>query len=141
MKNKTKLIYSNYDPETGISIVRIQSPEVIFKGKARVHPSENDIASSFAGCKYAEIKAYIKYFKNLKNLKQYAIKEITKLYNQLSQRKDIPDVAANYAWTQLEKLKQEKQECEQEIIDLKKELDDSIKMRSEILKRIKKGKF
>lgn len=61
MKSKTKLVYSNYDPESGISIARIQTPHGTFKGKARVHPKEADIASSYAGCKYAEIRAYIKY--------------------------------------------------------------------------------
>lgn len=45
MKSKTKLVYSNYDPESGISIARIQTPYGTFKGKARVHPKEADIAS------------------------------------------------------------------------------------------------
>ena len=46
MKDQAKLIYSNYDPETGISIARIQTPHGTFKGKARVHPNDINVFQS-----------------------------------------------------------------------------------------------
>lgn len=56
---KTKLIYSNYDQETGKSVVTIRNKFGTFTGEAFLHPDER-YASSFQGCKYAEIRAMIK---------------------------------------------------------------------------------
>ncbi len=140
MKSKTKLVYSNYDPETGISIARIQTPHGTFKGKARVHPKEADIASSYAGCKYAEIRAYIKYYKFLAKLKQSSIEEITKLYNQLSQCKTIPNKAVFWAKDQLDILKKEKKDYLRTAKEYQEDMEELINQRSEILKKINKAK-
>jgi len=140
MKSKTKLVYSNYDPETGISIARIQTPHGTFKGKARVHPREADIASSYAGCKYAEIRAYIKYYKFLAKLKQSSIEEITKLYNQLSQCKTIPNKAVFWAKDQLDILKKEKKDYLRTAKEYQEDMEELINQRSEILKKINKAK-
>lgn len=140
MRSKTKLVYSNYDPETGISIARIQTPHGTFKGKARVHPKEADIASSYAGCKYAEIRAYIKYYKFLAKLKQSSIEEITKLYNQLSQCKTIPNKAVFWAKDQLDILKKEKRDYLITAKEYQEDMEELINQRSEILKKINKAK-
>ena len=140
MKSKTKLVYSNYDPETGISIARIQTPHGTFKGKARVHPKEADIASSYAGCKYAEIRAYIKYYKFLAKLKQSSIEEITKLYNQLSQCKTIPNKAVFWAKDQLDILKAEKKDYLRTAKEYLEDMEELINQRSELLKKINKAK-
>lgn len=140
MKSKTKLVYSNYDPESGISIARIQTPHGTFKGKARVHPLEADIASSYAGCKYAEIRAYIKYYKFLAKLKQSSIEEITKIYNKLNQCKTIPDKATNWAEEQLNTLKKEKTDYLKIAKEYQEDMKDLINQRSEILKKINRAK-
>lgn len=140
MKSKTKLIYSNYDPESGISIARIQTPHGTFKGKARVHPKEADIASSYAGCKYAEIRAYIKYYKFLAKLKQSSIEEITKLYNKLDQCKTIPNKATYWAKDQLDVLKAEKEDYLRTAKEYQEDMEALINERSEILKKINKAK-
>ena len=140
MKSKTKLIYSNYDPETGISIARIQTPHGTFKGKARVHPKEADVASSYAGCKYAEIRAYIKYYKFLAKLKQSSIEEMTKLYNRLDQCKTIPNKATYWAKNQIDLLKAEKKKFLDTAAEYQEDMNELINQRSEILKKINKAK-
>lgn len=58
--NRTKIIYSNFDKDTGISIVKIQTPLGVFTGKSTLREEDKPYISSIAGCRYAEIKAHIK---------------------------------------------------------------------------------
>lgn len=57
---RNKLIYSNYDRETGLSTVTIRNKYGEFTGYAKLHEEDQNIESSFAGCRCAEIKALIK---------------------------------------------------------------------------------
>lgn len=140
MRKQTKLIYSNYDPDTGISIARIQTPHGTFKGKARVHPNEINIASHYAGCKYAEIRAYIKYYKFLAKLTQSTIEEVTKIYNKLDQCKDIPNKATYILRDHLDALKKEKETYLNTAKEYGEEINALIEERSKILKKINKAK-
>lgn len=58
-----KFIDSFYDETKGFSRVVVQHLGKKFVGVANVHPEDKDIASSFAGCEYAEIRATIKALK------------------------------------------------------------------------------
>ena len=135
-----KLLYSHYDPETGVSIVRIQTSEGMFKGKARVHPDDQDIASSYTGCRYAELRAYIKFCKYKARLLQHSIKELTKVYNQISQNKEMPKRASRYCLNEINILKEEKNEWLTIAKDIKEEINISITERDKILSKIKKAK-
>ena len=48
---KTKLIYSNFDQETGESVVAIENKYGVFYGFSDLHPEEENV-SSFVGCRY-----------------------------------------------------------------------------------------
>lgn len=63
MKIQITTISSNYDENTGISETEILTDLGSFKGIAKLHPEDKEIASRFAGCRYAETRAVIKYFK------------------------------------------------------------------------------
>ena len=58
-----KIIYSNFDETTGISTVTILTKIGEFTGTSKLHDEDKNISSSFAGCRYAEIRAIIKYHK------------------------------------------------------------------------------
>ena len=58
-----KFIKSCYDPDTGLSFVIMQHLGKKFVGEARLHPEDNENASRYAGCEYAEIRAAIKALK------------------------------------------------------------------------------
>jgi hypothetical protein len=62
---KYEVVYSNYEKETGISIVEIASGKYgNFTGKAKLHPEEDlDFISTYFGCQVAERRAYIKLLK------------------------------------------------------------------------------
>jgi hypothetical protein len=57
------LISSDYNAETGESVVTIHTEEGNFTGKARLHPADADNASRFFGCQIAEQRAAIKWHK------------------------------------------------------------------------------
>jgi len=140
MKEKIKLTYVNYDPETGISIARIQTPIGSFKGKARLHPQDKDFGSSYAGCKYAEMRAIIKYYKEMAKIKGCVIKEVVKLHNQLIQNNKSYK-SAKYTNTMLSELQVEKEEYVNAAAALKAEIKTDIEQRKKILDRINKAKL
>lgn len=57
---KTKLKYANFDETTGISIVTITTPFGEFTGTSRLNEADAANVSKFAGCTFAEMKAYVK---------------------------------------------------------------------------------
>lgn len=134
--NNIKLVYSNYDEETGISTVRIQTPEGTFKGKARLHPKDKNVASRYVGCKYAEMRAWIKYYKFMARLKQSAIEEVAKLNNQLNQDKNIPKRAKEWAAANLKLLEEERKLYKIAIDELKQDLIFEMEERDKFLKKI-----
>jgi len=58
---KWKMLYADYDQDTGISKVWIRTEIGTFSGTAYLHDEDRDIASNFEGCRYAEMRAVIKY--------------------------------------------------------------------------------
>lgn len=60
---KTKLIQSNFFPETGISSAIIDTKYGLFSGVSTLREEDLEIQSSFRGCQYAEIKAIRKAYK------------------------------------------------------------------------------
>lgn len=141
MKDNIKLLYSHYDPDSGISVVRIQTPEGMFKGKARVHPKDLNTASSYTGCRYAELRAYIKYYKFKARQYQIAVKEMTNFYNQLKQNKDTPKKVIYWCEKRLNNLKELKKAHSNFALEIQKEITTSITERSKIIERINKAKI
>lgn len=85
---KIKMIYSNFDEKTGISEVTIMTDIGEFKGTSKLHEEDRNISSHFAGCRYAEMRAIIKYMKQkVKNL-QMQIKGLEDFQSNLSTRSD-----------------------------------------------------
>lgn len=72
----TKLLYSNFNKDTGISTVIIRNKYGTFKGKSKLHESDKDYASNYAGCRFAEMKAEIKCLKKQKADKRLRLTEL-----------------------------------------------------------------
>ena len=60
-----KFLDSEYDEIQGLSSVVIKMNGELFEGKARLHPDDKEKASAYAGCRFAEKRAYIKGLKSL----------------------------------------------------------------------------
>ena len=63
MKIQMKTIASDYNEITGTSEVTVATDLGLITGYAYLHPDDAEIASHFAGCRYAEMRAGIKYMK------------------------------------------------------------------------------
>ena len=57
---KTRLVYSDYNKDTGISTVIINSKYGQFTGVSELNPEDKNYESSFLGCSIAEKRAIIK---------------------------------------------------------------------------------
>lgn len=57
---RARLKNSNFDETTGVSTVTISTPYGDFTGTSKLHEDDEHHVSKFAGCRFAEMKAYIK---------------------------------------------------------------------------------
>ena len=57
---RTRIKYANFDETTGISTVTLTTPYGDFTGTSKLHEADAANVSRFAGCTFAEMKAYIK---------------------------------------------------------------------------------
>jgi len=130
MEINIKIIDSDFNTETGISTTKILTDLGSFTGTAKLHPDDQDKASRFAGCRYAEIRATIKYMKMKKKLFKEEIKLLNHLLgntkNKIS-RKNITEITQNLA--------NDIQECNKNIELLKKSLTATIEKREEFVNK------
>lgn len=73
--------------ETGISSVTISTRLGLFNGSSLVHPDDEDIASEFEGCRYAEGRAAIEYLKEEKRIAIIKLETLKDLYKNYEQMK------------------------------------------------------
>ena len=83
MKIQMKTIASDYNEETGVSVVHLATDIGDIKGYAKLHPEDKDIASHFAGCRYAEMRAGIKYMKTKAKIAKYKLEPLNRIYSNL----------------------------------------------------------
>lgn len=135
---KTKMIYSNYDPDTGESIVKIRNKYGIFTGISRLQEEDRPYESSFAGCEYAEMKANISYMKFRKKILNYQIKILEDFYKSISSAKDfnIDSYESKKLRRKIHELKKEKRSWDDKIKSLKKKMFNAIKLRVETIDKI-----
>lgn len=130
---ETRLIFSNYDEEDGISYVKIQTNIGHFEGYAYLNEEDKEYASKFFGCKIAEYRAIIEYLKErifrtnlelneLKKLDEYMPMNI-KTYEYLKKRINQKE---NY-----------KKQCKEDIRSLRKHINSSIEERFKFLEERK----
>lgn len=94
MKFNLKTIDSAFDENTGISKTTILTDIGKFTGSAKLHPDDKEYASRYAGCRYAEIRATIKYLKVKKAIARNQIKELNKLLNEIRYKPDRQAIEA-----------------------------------------------
>lgn len=59
-----KLLYTNYDKETGISTVTLRTKWGTFTHSVKVHPDDEEIANKWDGCRFATYLCYVDKYKN-----------------------------------------------------------------------------
>lgn len=130
-----KLLYSYFNPTTGKSIVGLSNKNGIYEGIARLHPEDKKNASEYAGCRIAEGRAWIKYFKYEKKQCQEKIKMIKNLYKDIYRNcseNTKTEVSKRFA-IQIKYYKSKISECKISIEDIENQLKESIKIRDNII--------
>lgn len=87
MRIQIATISSNYDETTGISKTTILTDLGAFEGIAKLHPDDKKNASHFAGCRYAEQRALIKYAKMKIKVIDNQLEVLKNISNELRNKK------------------------------------------------------
>ena len=135
MKIQIATISSNYDETTGISKTVILTDLGSFEGFAKLHPDDKDNASRFAGCRYAEERALIKYAKMKIKVINNQLEVLKNISNELRNKKFYKE---NNGTKLLEKniyvLEDDKEYFKNVIKSLSQKIVDDIAERDKFLK-------
>lgn len=141
MKIQIKTIASDYNENTGLSSVTISTDLGEFTGYSKLHPEDIEIASKYAGCRYAEMRAGIKYMKAKARIAKYKLEPLKRIYNNLNQMNSFNN-NNNKGIKMLEKeiylLEDEIETFIMNTKTLQERLDKAINSRPDIIKDIKK---
>lgn len=135
MKIQIATISSNYDETTGISKTVILTDLGSFEGFAKLHPDDKENASRFAGCRYAEERALIKYAKMKIKVINNQLEVLKNISNELRNKKFYKE---NNGTKLLEKniyiLEDDKEYFKNVIKSLSQKIIDDIAERDKFLK-------
>lgn len=135
MKIQIATISSNYDETTGISKTVILTDLGSFEGFAKLHPDDKENASRFAGCRYAEERALIKYAKMKIKVINNQLEVLKNISNELRNKKFYKE---NNGTKLLEKniyiLEDDKEYFKNVIKSLSQKIVDDIAERDKFLK-------
>lgn len=142
MKIKIKVIDSGYDEKFGVSKVTIATDLGIFKGEAFLHPEDEEIASKYAGCRYAEMRASIKYMKEKAKIAKIKLDTTKKIFNNFNQMKNFDKNSRINRMLKKEIyfLEDEVETFNRNIKTLKEKLKQAIDNRPNIIKEINEKK-
>lgn len=132
---KIKLIYSNFDENTGISTAIIQTNLGQFTGTSKLHEEDRVISSNFAGCRYAEIRAIIKYIKKRIENINYEIKGLQDCKKIIESLKDYNphSVENRKIRRRIFELEKDKTKLKEQINGLNLKLLDLMNQRDKVL--------
>lgn len=128
LKGYVHLIKADYNENTGVSNVMIDTDLGAFTGQAKLHDEDKDYASKYTGCRYAETRATIKYLK----MKQKYILGQLKVLHMIKETSEIDRLIL--------KLDKELNDVELAIKFSQESLTKDIEQRPELIKRIYSNK-
>ena len=128
LKGYVHLIKADYNENTGVSNIMIDTDLGAFTGQAKLHDEDKDYASKYTGCRYAETRATIKYLK----MKQKYILGQLKVLHMIKETSEIDRLIL--------KLDKELNDVELAIKFSQESLTKDIEQRPELIKRIYSNK-
>ena len=141
MKIQMKTIASDYNEETGLSTVTIDTDLGNFIGYASLHPEDAEIASHYAGCRYAEMRAVIKYMKAKIKIAKYQLEPLQRIYNILINKNyDQNNKGIKLLEKEIYILEDDIQTFDNYIESLLKRLNDAINSRPEVVRKMMEKK-
>ena len=131
---KNKIIYSDFNQDTGESIVIIRNKLGDFHGVADLHPEEEHV-SSFVGCRYAEARAHIACAQYQRDVLDTQIKALKDFENILKGKWDYNEhsMEAKRLRRRIHELKEQRMEMKNKIIAMKAALKKAMDERDEFV--------
>ena len=138
MKIQMKTIASDYNEETGLSTVTVATDLGLITGYASLHPDDAEIASHFAGCRYAEMRAGIKYMKKKIQISKYQLEPLKKIYNILVNNKkyDIDNKGIKLLEKEIYTLEDDIETYKTNVKTLSERLQNAMENRASIVKNM-----
>lgn len=142
MKIQIKTIASDYNEDTGLSKVTLATDLGEFTGYSKLHPEDKEIASHYAGCRYAEMRAGIKYMKAKARIVKYQLEPLNRIYKSLIQMNsfDNDNKGAKMLEKEIYLLEDELETFNTNAKTLQERLDKAIEARPSIIKDMQKRK-
>ena len=136
-----KLIDAWFEESTGKSYATVEHLGRRYQGMSKLHPEEEN-ASRFTGCRYAEMRAQIKALKFEREIKIQKCDECRKFIKACSQYKgwDKESSTAKAIYTQLNKRIKEVNKLTNEINHLMWDLNIAIKQQESVHKKLAANK-
>jgi hypothetical protein len=137
---KFKLIRSNFDEQTGVSSATIATDLGFFTGYAQLAEEDKAVASTFCGCRYAELRAILKYIKKRISLYSHKIQTLNNYFLYLKSRKDFDEesVECKKLYKYINHIKKEKDMWQGKKTSLEAAIFKNIKERDVALQKLNK---
>ena len=105
---KYNLVSSNFDPDTGISTVVINTDVGVFQGTSKLHPEEK-YTSNFVGCQNAEYRALAKALRAVLRVTRAELKTLVDTYTAMTDHRycDITSLPCRVMRTKIDEKKEE----------------------------------
>ena len=135
-----KLVYSYFDETTGESIVKLADRYGSYVGKAFLHPDDSNYKSKYMGCGLAERRAAIKGLKNRRRRVKIKLNTIENIITDIKTNIQEPDEnILKRLYFEKKKYSLELTEINNNIEMINKVIEKRIKIRNNIINKIKKG--
>ena len=125
-----KLIYNDFNKQTGQSIVILADKYGRYVGKAKCHPDDKQFISELMGCALAENRAKIKSLNNKLRITKIKLNTVKTILKTAQESHLLLQHIKNY--------KNEISKIEQEIEEINFEIVKRIEIRDNIINKIKK---
>ena len=137
-----KFLYGYFHPETGESIVALANKSGTYIGQAKLHPDDKDNGSEYAGCRIAEGRAWIKYYKQEKRRCREKLETIKNLYKDIYRNcsKQTAQEVEHRFNLQIKYYTEKLTESKEIIKEIEKQLKNSIEVRDNIINKKEKVK-
>lgn len=134
-----RFITSDFNKETGVSVVAIEHMGRTFYGIAQLHPEDKAFASTYTGCNYAEMRATIRALQWEKFLLIRQTKEWKNFLNACMSCKNFNKYSksSKVMFRQYNRKVKRINDLKEEIADIKQELHELIQERNKYIEKKK----
>ena len=133
-----KMTRSDFIIDTGESIVELQDKYGAYQGRAKLAPEDKEYVSRYAGLRIAQHRAQLKYLKSQRRRIKERLKEVSFLKKELNNL--IDKKAQRRLNLRIRDYHAQLEDLDFAIEELKKLIQDEIKVREDIIKKIKTAK-